>query len=233
MVETSITVTGYEIGVSVEGEQGENILLHTTQGQISSLLYRSPNSEAAVLWAGSWRGEDQDQRSSPIAQAVAQGLYGDGITSLLLRYRHNGQLGECIRDTQAGVSFLEGLGFQRIALVGHSFSGAVVISAASKSQAIIGVVALASQTFGASSVAHIHPRPLLLVHGTKDQRLNCHCSEQIYSWARRPKELVILEGASHGLWERKDDLLPLLHRWLTDKLSPSVLNAEDSVNLDT
>ena len=138
--------------------------------------------------------------------------------------------GACIRDTQAGVSFLEGLGFQRIALVGHSFSGAVVISVAPLSRAIVAVVALASQTLGANSVAHIHPRPLLLVHGTQDQRLNCYCSEQIYSWAKKPKELVILEGASHGLWECKDDLLPLLHRWLTDKLSANVLKAGDSVN---
>ncbi len=216
----------------MEGEQGESILLHTTQGDISSLLYRAPKSEAAVLWAGSWRGEGQGQRSSPIARAVAQDLVGGGIASLLLRYRQNAQLGACIRDTQAGVSFLEGLGFQRIALVGHSFSGAVVISVAPLSRAIVAVVALASQTFGANSVAHIHPRPLLLVHGTNDQRLNCYCSEQIYSWAKKPKELVILEGASHGLWERKDDLLPLLHRWLTDKLNANVLKAGDSVNQD-
>lgn len=230
MVETSINVTGYEVGGPVEGEQGESVLLHTTQGDISGLLHRAPQSEAAVLWAGSWRGEEQAQRSSPIARAVAQDLVRDGIGSLLLRYRQNAQLGACIRDTQAGVSFLEELGYKRIALVGHSFSGAVVISVAPLSQAIVAVVALASQTFGANSVGHIHPRPILLVHGTQDQRLNCYCSEQIYSWAKKPKELVILEGASHGLWERKDDLLPLLRRWLTDKLSADVPSATDTHN---
>ncbi len=63
------------------------------------------------------------------------------------------------------------------------------------------------------------------MHGLNDQRLNPYCSEQIYSWARQPKELVLLEGASHGLWERKDDLLPLLRRWLVDKLQPGALGA--------
>lgn len=207
----------------MEGEQGESTLIHTSQGDIACLFHRVPQSESAVLWAGSWRGEGQSQRSSPIPQAVATDLAEDGISSLRLRYRHPGELEACVRDTQAGVSFLEGLGFQRIALVGHSFSGAVVISVAPLSRAIVAVVALASQTYGAQSAPQIAPRCLLLVHGTEDRRLNPYCSEQIYSWARKPKELVILEGASHGLWERKDDLLPLLRRWLVERLQPDLL----------
>ena len=222
MVETSISVTDYRIEAPPEGESGERVLLDTTLGEIGGLFHRTTPLETAVLWAGSWRGEGQSQRSSPIAAAVAEDLLQGGVSSLMLRYRQNAQLGSCIRDTQAGVSFLESQGVQRIALVGHSFSGAVVISVAPLSKSIAAVVALASQTYGAQSVPHIHPRPILLVHGTADQRLGVHCSEQIYSWAKKPKELVILEGASHGLWERKDDLLPLLVDWLRDKLQPGL-----------
>ncbi len=218
MVETSVHVTGHEPGTPVAGEEGGSILLHTNLGNISCLFRDVPQRESAVLWAGAWHGEGEGLRSSPIARAVAGDLFGDGIASLLLRYRRSGELGACIRDTQAGVAFLEGLGVRRIALVGHSFSGAVVISVAPTSQAIVAVVGLASQTFGAQSAAHIHPRPLLLVHGLEDSRLNAYCSEQIYSWARKPKELVLLEGASHGLWERSDELLPLLTRWLAERL---------------
>ena len=214
MVDTGIQVTGYETGGSVE-EEGEGVLIHTNQGDISGLFYRAPSSEGAVLWAGAWSGGN---RISPIAKSVGQELVQEGIASLILRYRNPRELPPCIRDTEAGVSFLCELDFQRIALVGHSFSGAVVISVAPLSQAVIAVVALASQTYGAASVAHISPRPLLLVHGTSDQRLDPYCSEQIYSWARKPKELVLLEGASHNLWERKDDLLSLLRRWLAGKL---------------
>ena len=223
MVGTNISVTDYSIQAPPEGESGERVLLETTLGEIGCLFYRPGAFETAVLWSGSWRGEGSGQRTSPIAAAVSEHLLGEGTASLMLRYRQNTQLGACIRDAQAAVSFLESQGVQRIALVGHSFSGAVVISVAPLSKSIVAVVALASQTYGANSVAHINPRPILLVHGTADQRLGTHCSEQIYSWAKKPKELVILEGASHGLWERKDDLLPLLTTWLRDKLQPLAL----------
>ena len=220
MVESGISVTGYSIDAPLEGESGERVLLQTTLGEVGCLLYRAGAPKSAVLWAGSWRGESAAQRTSPIATAVSADLLEDGIASLMLRYRQNAELPACVRDAQAAVSFLEEQGVERIALVGHSFSGAVVISVAPLSRSIVAVVALASQTYGAQSVHHIHPRPILLVHGTADQRLGTHCSEQIYSWAKKPKELVILEDASHGLWERKDDLLPLLRAWLRDKLQP-------------
>ena len=218
MVEAGISVTDYRIDPPLQGEPGERVLLQTTLGEIGCLFNRTEPLESAVLWAGSWRGESAAQRTSPIASGVSANLMEDGIASLMLRYRQNAQLGSCIRDAQAAVSFLESQGVRRIAIVGHSFSGAVVISVAPLSQSIVAVVALASQTYGANSVRHIHPRPILLVHGTEDQRLGTHCSEQIYSWAKKPKELVILEGASHGLWECKDELLPLLRDWLRDKL---------------
>ena len=47
---------------------------------------------------------------------------------------------------------------------------------------------------------------------------------------RGRKEVVIREWASHGLWERKDDLLHLLGSWVTDKLRTNVRKAGDSVN---
>ena len=181
LVETSISVTHYKVEAPPEGEPGERVLLDTTLGEISCLFHRANPLETAVLWAGSWRGEGQGRRASPISAAVAEELLQDGIASLMLRYRQNAQLGSCIRDAQAAVSFLESQGVRRIALVGHSFSGAVVISVAPLSKSIVAVVALASQTYGAQSVRHIHPRPILLVHGTADQRLGTHCSEQIYS----------------------------------------------------
>ena len=218
MTDSGIRFTGYEVTASNEEEHTENVLIHTNQGDVAGLFYRASDSEAAVLWAGSWRGNGQ---ASPIARSVAQDLLKEGVSSLLLRYRRLGELPPCIRDTEAGISFLNDIGIRRIALVGHSFSGAVVISVAPLSQAVVAVVALASQTYGAATVRHVSPRPLLLVHGTADERLDPYCSEQIYSWARKPKELYFMEGASHSLWDARDDLLPLLRDWLMDKLRKS------------
>ena len=214
-MDADIGVTGHEAQPSAGDGWSEEVVIHTDQGDIPGLFCPAPSPEAAVLWAGSLAGQG---RTSPIAQDIGQGLLQEGISSLFLGYRSPRDLPSCIRDVQTGSIFLRDHGFQRIALVGHSFSGAVVISAAHTSPGVVAVVALASQTYGATGAGSLSPRPLLLVHGTDDRRLDPYCSEQIYSWAKKPKELVLLEGASHALLERKDDLLPLLHRWLADKL---------------
>jgi len=208
----------YEIRDNGGLEAVKHASLRTSLGDLECVFYDPSGSSMAVLWSGSLRRQGDASRINPIAQSLSQNLLNNGVASLVLKYRHNGDLWASIKDAQVGVSFLEQVGFSRIVLVGHSFSGAVVISVAPFSQAIVGVVALASQTMGAQLVRHISPRPILLVHGTEDQRLNCYCSEQIYSWALKPKSLVLLEGASHGLWEKKDELLPLLHGWLLDTL---------------
>lgn len=217
MTTARIQLTGHESEGA--GEVGERLALHTDQGDIGCLLLRAPNAEAAVVWSGSWATYGGQERISPITRGVAADLLGDGISSLIVRYRKPQELPAAARDTEAGVLFLREQGYRRIALVGHSFAGAVVITAGEACPGVDAVVALASQTYGARPAAYLSPKPLLLVHGTEDQRLNVYCSEQIYSWAKQPKELVILEGASHGLSERSDDLLPLLRRWLTEKLA--------------
>ena len=68
---------------------------------------------------------------------------------------------------------------------------------------------------------------MLLVHGTGDRRLNYSCSEQIYLWAREPKELVLYPDAGHGLREAKEELHILLKRWLPEKLKEQPVAAGD------
>jgi dienelactone hydrolase len=198
---------------------GERFVLRTDQGDIGCLLLEAPGAEAAVVWAGSWATYGGQERISPITRGVATDLLADGVSSLIVRYRKPRELPASARDAEAGVLFLRQRGLSRVALVGHSFSGAVAITAAEACEGVVAVAALASQTYGARPAAYLSPKPLLLIHGTEDERLNVFCSEQIYSWAKQPKDLVILEGASHGLWERKDDLLPLLRGWLAEKLA--------------
>jgi pimeloyl-ACP methyl ester carboxylesterase len=182
----------------------------------TSALFRSvEGSKSAMLWAGAWFSE---AHTHGIAIDVSDSLASQGVSSMLLRYRKSRELPASIRDTQAAAAHLIEQGFERIALVGHSFSGAVVISAGPKFDAIVAVAALASQTFGAATVASLSPRPLLLIHGTEDTRLSPYCSEQIYSWAKRPKELRFIDGATHGLTEYKDEVSQILTTWLLKNL---------------
>jgi dienelactone hydrolase len=136
---------------------------------------------------------------------------------LRVNYRDPRSLQESVLDTLVGISFLAGTGHTDILLVGHSFGGAVVITAAPLSDKIRAVIALSSQTFGARKADKVSPRPLLLVHGQGDTRLSPQCSEQIYEWAEEPKELVLYPGAEHGLMECKDELRVLLTGWITNQ----------------
>ncbi len=52
-------------------------------------------------------------------------------------------------------------------------------------------------------IAGITPRPLLLVHGSRDETVPPSHAQRLYEIAREPKQLVILDGAGHRL--RQDD----------------------------
>lgn len=47
-------------------------------------------------------------------------------------------------------------------------------------------------------IGSISPRPVLLIHGAKDETLPVRNSYQLYEAARDPKELVVYEGVGHG-----------------------------------
>jgi pimeloyl-ACP methyl ester carboxylesterase len=143
----------------------------------------------------------------------------DSVSSLRLSYRKPNEFLHCMLDVLAGVYFLQDKGYERVALVGHSFGGAVVIAAAPLSDAVVTVVGLASQTYGAQFANKVSPRPLLLVHGEDDTRLGPHCSKFINDIAEEPKKLVLYPGAGHGLRECRDELHPLLKNWLLDNLA--------------
>jgi dienelactone hydrolase len=136
------------------------------------------------------------------------------ISSLRLCYRHPNVLPECALDVLAGLAALQQDGVQRVVLVGHSFGGAVVITAGAVHEHVAGVVALAPQTYGARLAGRLAPRPLLVVHGKADTRLPYTCGVQIYDWAREPKQLVLYEGAEHRLDECAAELDQLLTQWI-------------------
>jgi len=103
-------------------------------------------------------------------------------------------------DVLAACSFLQGVGAERVVLVGHSFGGAVVIKAGQLAPLVKAVVALSPQRFGTMQVEQLG-KPLLLVHGADDQVLNMAASQDIYDRALEPKRVIFLEGAGHGLRE--------------------------------
>lgn len=62
-------------------------------------------------------------------------------------------------------------------------------------------------------VAGIAPRPLLLVHGSKDGTVDVSHAHRLYDRAGEPKKMIIIEGAEHAL--RQDDrAITIVLGWL-------------------
>jgi alpha-beta hydrolase superfamily lysophospholipase len=190
-------------------------------GSVEGRYHPPPDSPGPRLGGAVWVGGAGGGLDGP-----ARGLYAEacrrlqrlGVAGLRLHYRHPNDLGECVLDTLLGVEFLAREGVERVALVGHSFGGAVVIAAGALSERVAAVVPMSTQTYGTDLAPRLAPRPLLLVHGTNDEVLPDACSRQVFARARDPKELKLYRGARHGLDEVREELLDLLVSWIPARL---------------
>ena len=186
--------------------------LHTAAGSVEARLHACPG-DAAILWvfgAGGGLGGP----AGGVYDRLAEQLRPQGVASLELDYRRPGRLADCVQDALAGIEHLKARGKARIALVGHSFGGAVVIGAAAASPAVVAVAALSSQTAGTGPVAQVSPRPILFVHGEADEVLPAACSLDLHARAGEPKALILYPGCRHGLDECRDALDRDLTAWL-------------------
>lgn len=197
--------------------------LPSARGGIPCLYHAGSPGAGGVIWMGGTDGGFMGPADG-IYETLAADLLTHGISSLRLSFRiltAPGILEEAVFDALEGIRYLQREGARRIALVGHSFGGAVAITAAVLANGgIAGVVTLATQSAGTQLAGRLAPTPLLLVHGSQDRRLPPECSRYVYRLAREPKELVILEGARHSLRQRREELRQLLRSWLLTRLAP-------------
>jgi fermentation-respiration switch protein FrsA (DUF1100 family) len=140
------------------------------------------------------------------------------ISVARLDYRAPNEFGECLVDAMAALTFLGGIGHERVALIGHSFGGAVAINAGTLSPLVTTVIALSSQLAGAHVVGELAPKPLLLIHGDADTILPHESSQALYDRAGEPKTLKILPGVGHRLSEAADEVFDLVRDWLLEKI---------------
>lgn len=194
---------------------GQPVTLETSGGEIVCRYHWAPGSTRAVLWVGG-AGGGLDGPAGRLYPALADLLASNHqIASLRLHYRRPNDLNACVSDTLLGMEWLrQEENIERIALVGHSFGGAVVIAAGARSPAVGAVAPLSSQTYGAQDVDRLAPRPILFLHGACDTILPAACSESLYARAGQPKTIKIYPGAGHGLDECRADLIVDLGDWL-------------------
>lgn len=194
----SLELRGVSAGPVEDGV--EHVTLGTDAGNIIARFHPAENGDAAVVWVGG-AGGGLDGPAGGLYPRLAARLAEAGVAaSLRLHYRRPNDLPACVLDTLVGVAFLaQAREVKRVVLAGHSFGGAVVISAGAVSENVIGVAALSSQTYGTDVVKDLSPRPLLLLHGAADEILPDACSRDLYRRAREPKQITLYPGCGHGL----------------------------------
>lgn len=197
------------------------IRLETTRGTLEGVLHPVEGGTAAIVCVGGAAGGLDGPADGLYARLPAL-LAQARVTVFRLHYRQPDVFEECVLDVLAGCSFLRGIGAEELALVGHSFGGAVVIKAGELHSAIRGVVAISPQLYGTSDVGNLG-RPLLLIHGMSDSVLSHEASEDIYRRAREPKRIALFAEAGHSLIQIRDQLDLLLAEWLPPALAGTPL----------
>lgn len=209
-----LRIVGVELAEEIAGAR--QMSLRTTSGAIPIVLHATAGAtRAAICVSGALGGLDGP--AMLYARMGAQ-MPQRGITVARVDYRAPNDFAECLLDALAAVAFLKGTGYQRAALVGHSFGGAVAINAGTLNPIVTAVVAISSQLAGAQVVNELAPKPLLLIHGTADEIIPPRASELIFERAGEPRQLELIEGGDHRLRGFGDRLLDLAGAWLAARL---------------
>jgi hypothetical protein len=184
---------------------------------VEVLLYEARGAKAGALLAGGVGG-GFDSPARGLYPRLGGELLRHGLSALRVKYRHPTDLEAAVWDVLAGVDFLVERGLERVALVGHSFGGAVMIDAGAQSPWVTSVVGLAPQSYGTEAVAELPPRSLLLVHGLSDTVLPPSCSLSVHERAQGRKDLELIPGAGHVLDEEAERVFLRVRDWLLREL---------------
>lgn len=185
--------------------------IHTPEGVIKGLLHKAEGARGAMIMIGDTEGGLDGPAG--LYEPLAEQLQKAGIMALRIDYREPNDLRESIYDVLAGVEALRQQGAERVALLGWSFGGPVVITAGVASDLVVGVATIACQNFGAEMASDLSPKSLLLLHGTDDMETPDQYSRDLYSRARQPKELVLYAGGDHDLTRHTSLAIDKLCAW--------------------
>lgn len=193
--------------------------LDTTRGLITLLMAAYEGGTGVAIFLAGAGGGDRGP-ANEIFVRLGNDLAANGVSAIRVKYREPGEFEECVADAMAALSFLKAVGAERVVLVGYSFGGAVAVQAGELSPLTTAVCSMSTQRYGTFGVEDLG-KPLLLLHGSRDDVLDKAASEDVYERAREPKEIIILQGAGHGLQESEEDVFKLVKRFVTEHVAVS------------
>jgi pimeloyl-ACP methyl ester carboxylesterase len=170
----------------------------TVEGFLTLLWHGARDAEDVVLLAGGAIGGTMGPGRA-LYHELGGALAEQGIGAIRIDYRKAGRLPTCVLDAAATADLAVRAGARRFVTVGHSFGGAVAVQVAAALPGFVrGVVGLATQSAGCEPAATLGDRPLLLVHGARDQVLDPVSSAQVRAIAGHG-DVWILPDDGHGL----------------------------------
>ena len=200
-------------------ERSEPLSLVTQDGKVECRHFCVPGASRGALWVGGIG----NSRGTPVEALYTDSactLTKEGITSLQVHFRHRERLQDSAYDVEAGLAYLHSKGIRSVALIGHSFGGAVVIRVASQISIVRTVITLAAQSLGAEEVIHLKPCcSILLLHGTEDTVVPCGCSQYLHRLAQTRKKLLLCPGADHNFKPLTDIVQQRVQEWICKELN--------------
>ena len=186
-------------------------------GQVHVRLREADRSGVAVLMVGGIGG-GFDSPAGGLYDRLFADLPAIGMTTMRVRFRRPGDLAAATADVLTGVDELGRRGVGRVALVGHSFGGAVVIRAGVRSDRVTAVCTMSAQGYGTDEAGLLPPRPVLAIHGTEDPVLPASCSMDIVRRAGGTAQLELVAGAGHTFDAEANAVHDMVQSWLLDVL---------------
>ncbi len=190
----------------------EEIDLQKPFGPVAYRYYRAVKRRYGAIFVGGVGG-GWDTPAVDLYPRLCKDLVKEEVASLRVRFRNPIDLDMSVEDVCAGLDFLQTEYVTEVLLTGHSFGGAVVIRAASKSSNVKSVITLSTQAYGTQSIARLHI-PILLIHGSADKILAPTNSWLVYDLVSGPRRIEIIENAGHVLEEAPEEVYRLVREWI-------------------
>lgn len=191
-----------------EGTDERIVDLATPNGVIAVKTNHVRCAPIAVLAVGGVGG-GFDSPANNLYERLSGKLQKRSIRFLDVSFTKPGDFTQSVYELRAAIRYARSQGARRFILIGHSFGGGVVISAALREPEVASVFALSSQTYGGGRVAELAPCRLHLIHGFFDYVVPRCASERLYRAAAQPKDLHLVP-ASHLLNESADQVFNLV-----------------------